>query len=702
MLFLLRDPQLLPLLATIAVNWVLVVRARHLLDRNAVEPAVLSIASGMWAISLGIWFTTPGIYGLAVIITVMPVVLAAAYIRRQYALPIAATSVAVAALGGAYFAFEPWSPVRTVPHWVVVSIIAIFVPALTASSAMAVFHSIARLLDALEEMRAANRALADSERLLERKVEERTADLTRSQRELALARDEALAANRAKSSFLANMSHELRTPLNAIIGYSEMLQEDAHAAGHADYVPDLERILVSGRHLLGLINDVLDLSKIEAGKVDLYPEDFDVAELVRGVLTTTRPLIDKNGNRAAVEGFEESGAMHSDATRLKQILLNLISNAAKFTHDGTIRLCVAREQWDCREWLEFDVADTGIGIPPDQIERIFEAFSQADTSTTRNYGGTGLGLAITRRFCRMLGGDVEVSSRLGQGSEFRVRLPADLREAAQPPAEEVAAPAEAATAPEEAGAPADGRTRVLVIDDDEAARRLMRRHLEREGYAVVTAAGGEEGMRLARERRPDLITLDVLMPKTDGWTVLSRLKADAELADVPVILVSVADDQNLGYALGAADYLSKPIDRERLVAVLSRFAAPGSRTPVLVVDDQAETRQLLRRTIEKAGFPVVEAEDGRSALARVAEGAPALILLDLMMPVMDGFEFLTALRDREEWSEIPVVIVTAKDLTPDERKRIDGSVERVLRKGDFSRERLLAEVRRILPARTPG
>jgi signal transduction histidine kinase/CheY-like chemotaxis protein len=688
------DPLVSLLFAAICVNWAVVVHARRLLYRDAVAPAVWSIATGMWAISLGIWFTVPDIYGLAVIIMTMPIVLAAAYLRRRYVVPIGGISVAVALAGGLYFAFEPWQPAQGVRDWAIKSIIAVFVPALTASSAFAVWHSTSRLLATLHEMRVANRALAESESVLERKVEERTADLTRSQRELALARDEALAANRTKSTFLANMSHELRTPLNAIIGYSEMLQEEARDAGHDGYVPDLERILASGKHLLGLINDVLDLSKIEAVKVELFAESFDVAELVRGVAATIQPLIEKNGNRLELDDLAAAGSMYSDATRLRQILFNLLSNAAKFTRQGTIRVSVTRESRTGGDRLCFAVRDTGIGMTPEQQSRLFQAFSQGDASTTRDYGGTGLGLAITKRFCEMLGGDVELTSEPGRGSEFRVQLPSELP----------APSAEQSVAVEAPGAepvdPAAGLARVLVIDDDESARDLLRRFLEQQGYAVATAAGGAAGLALARQLRPDVITLDVLMPEVDGWTVLSTLKADVELADIPVILLTMVEEQNLGYTLGASEYLNKPIDRERLAALLRRFVSPESRAPVLVVDDHLETRQLLRRAIEKDGFRVVEATNGREALVRVEAEMPTLILLDLMMPVMDGFEFLTQLREREVWRSIPVAVVTAKDLTAEERERLAGAAEKVLKKGAYSRQELLAEVRRLVAAHT--
>jgi CheY-like chemotaxis protein len=279
----------------------------------------------------------------------------------------------------------------------------------------------------------------------------------------------------------------------------------------------------------------------------------------------------------------------------------------------------------------FRVSDTGIGMTPEQLTRLFEAFSQADAATTRRYGGTGLGLALSRRLCRMMGGDVTVASEAGRGSTFTIRLPAHVAEAVEEPA----APAKASdrTLP--------GVGTVLVVDDEAAVRDLMQRFLIKEGFRVVTASGGEEGLRWARELRPDAITLDVMMPGMDGWAVLSALKADPEIADIPVVMLTIVDDRNLGYALGASDYLTKPIDRERLVTVLRRYRRDG---PVLVVDDDVVVRQLFRRILEPEGHVVVEAENGRVALERLRDVSPSVVLLDLMMPEMDGFEFVGEFR----------------------------------------------------------
>ncbi|MCH6551110.1 MAG: response regulator, partial [Planctomycetes bacterium] len=512
----------------------------------------------------------------------------------------------------------------------------------------------------------------------------------RAAEELRRARKAAEDANKAKSAFLANMSHELRTPMNAILGYSEMLMEEAEDLDQEGFIPDLRKIHGAGKHLLSLINDVLDLSKIEAGKMELYLETFEVGTLLEDVVATIASLVRKNDNTLKIDRDGELGSMHADLTKVRQTLFNLISNSAKFTNAGTITLSAKRERTDEGDWICFGVADTGIGIPPDKIAKLFEEFTQADASTTRQFGGTGLGLAISRRFCRMMGGDVTVESTVGAGSTFTIRLPAEVKtdsakaEAGEP-ARERAEPARLLAEVER------GRS-VLVIDDDPGARDLMERSLTKEGFTVVTAAGGEEGLEAARQIRPAAITLDVMMPGKDGWAVLKELKTDPALRDIPVIMVTMIDDKTMGYTLGAAEYLTKPVDRAQLCQILTKYRCEHPPCRVLVVEDDAQIRELMRRTLEKEGWQVDEAEHGREALERVKEHVPELILLDLMMPVMDGFQFMVELRQDESWRRIPVVVVTAKELTEEDRRQLSGDVEVIMQKGAYSQEQLLERV----------
>ncbi len=503
-------------------------------------------------------------------------------------------------------------------------------------------------------------------------------------------------ANRAKSAFLANMSHELRTPLNAIMGYSEMLQEEAIERKMDVFGADLEKINGAGRHLLALINDILDLSKIEAGKMELFLESFDVAKLIDEVASTVHPLVEKNANTLHIERAPNLGTMRADQIKVRQGLFNLLSNAAKFTHDGRITLDVERALVDDVEWIVFRVADTGIGLNAEQMAKLFQDFTQADASTTRKFGGTGLGLALTRRFCQIMGGDVTVESAPGEGSTFTIRLPAVVQEVKSEPEidELIEVPDNDETDKTEALSPAESC--VLVIDDDPVQRDLMQRFLSKEGFAVRTAAGGDAGLRLARQLRPLAITLDVMMPDMDGWSVLSALKADAALRDIPVIMVTMLDDPERGFTLGAADYATKPVDRQRLSQILKKYTCANPPCPVLMVEDDPATRTITRSILEKEGWKVSEAENGREALACMEQERPSLILLDLMMPEMDGFEFADRVRQRPEWRFIPIVVMTAKDLSAKERGRLSGSVETILHKAGDSREALLKQVRDLV------
>ena len=530
----------------------------------------------------------------------------------------------------------------------------------------------------------AGRKLLEAQKLT---LEEKSAELEQ-------ARAAADTANQSKSIYLANMSHELRTPLNAIIGYSELLAEEAADNGHIELIPDLEKIHVAGKHLLGMINDVLDLSKIESGKMELSLEKLAVDTLLDGVIDTIEPLVHKQGNKLILDAGD-LGSMSTDVTKLRQILINLLGNASKFTQDGTIYLRARRESVGSRGWLVFSVEDTGIGITPAQQGKLFEPFAQAEASTRGKYGGTGLGLALSRRFAELLGGEIQLESVPGEGTTFTVRVPANGRAPRGGPADGAPGANSAATS-----APAAAAGTILIVDDDAAGSELIGRMLAREGFHTLPAADGEEGLRLARELHPDLILLDVMMPSADGWTVLSQLKADPGLADIPVVMISVTRDKALGFAVGAADYLVKPVERESLLRTVEKYLGLSSEHPILVVDDDATTRSMLRRLLERQGWKVVEAANGAEGLARVDEARPSLVLLDLMMPQMGGFAFLAALNDRRLLDvALPVVVLTAKELTRAEHKVLAGYAHKVIQKGSYTGDQLEHEVRRALQAR---
>ena len=415
-----------------------------------------------------------------------------------------------------------------------------------------------------------------------------------TQEELLKAKHAAEDASRAKSAFLANMSHELRTPLNAIIGYSEMLEEETRDSGKLENQQDLRKIQSAGKHLLSLINDVLDLSKIEAGKMGLHLESFNVSLMVEEMVTTLQPAIAKNANKMQVRLANDVDTMRADATKVRQILFNLMSNACKFTDHGTITLDVSQSAMEGQEWIRFRVRDTGIGISAKQQQKLFQEFSQADATISRKYGGTGLGLAISYRFVQMMKGRISVESQPGQGSTFTVYLPAQV----------TLDTAEATQLEGTSGAPAASSQQkaevdtILVIDDDPAVRDLMSRFLTKLGFRAVAAAGGEEGLRLAREVSPLVITLDVIMPETDGWDVLRKLKGDPHLAQIPVIMVTVVDNQVMGFDLGASNYLVKPIDRERLALLIEKHRAARSTASAARVPPRPAATREERRPME--------------------------------------------------------------------------------------------------------
>lgn len=520
---------------------------------------------------------------------------------------------------------------------------------------------------------------------------------------------EAEAASREKSRFLANMSHELRTPLNAIIGYSEMLHEEAEERHDHEQATDLNRIRTAGRHLLSLINDVLDLSKIEAGKTQLYLEDIKLPELISDVVDTISPLMKVNNNKLVVDCHEGLGSIHIDVPKFRQALINILGNAAKFTHDGQVTLSVDREMTPIEGigsgWIVIHVKDTGIGISEEQQDKLFKAFTQADNSTTREYGGTGLGLVISRSICRLMGGDLTVSSQLGRGSEFCIRIPAQVTATEAEIIEEESVASEKLPIPERHRFASERRELeerrekvavILVIDDDISAADLLKRTLGQGGFQVESAVSGEEGLRKARELVPDLILLDILISDVIGWPILTQLKQDPALAHIPVVMHSVLDERNTAFSLGATDYLTKPTNNRQLLDTVIRNVRRPEGATILVIDDDVDTRRLMRMVFENEGWNVAEEVDGKLGLMRVIENPPSAIVLDLNMPRMSGEEFLASLKEKPEFRDIPVFALTGKDLSEDERNELLKHVDMIVEKGPHSLDILLGKIREFV------
>jgi signal transduction histidine kinase/DNA-binding response OmpR family regulator len=538
-----------------------------------------------------------------------------------------------------------------------------------------------------ERFRAMAYQLREHINTLEQRVDERTRDLRLKAEELARANDDLVRLTKLKSDFLARMSHELRTPLNSIIGFSDLMLAEGCGPLNGEQRDALERVNRNGANLLQLINDILDISKIEADRLTLKFGSVSLRAVVDNALGTL--MLRANDKKIALTAAVDPDLpmLYTDEIRLLQILTNLLSNAVKFTEQGGVTLTARATDGDR---VVIAVQDTGIGINAEDVPKLFTEFYQADSSRTRRYEGTGLGLAITKRLVEALGGTVSVQSELGVGSTFTAVLPvvATDGQAERTPRQ----------APAAAGARAggEGERTILVIDDDPETHLLVTENLKPVHARLLSASTGAAGIVLARREHPDLILLDVRLPDRQGWEVLHDLKVDAATADIPVIVVSVIDRESLGFSLGAADYLVKPVNWDQLFKVLGRLGIVPEGGEILVVDDDVETRQLMRRTLEAKGFTVAEATDGRQALALARERRPSLMLLDLIMPVMDGFDTLNHLREDPRTADLPVVVLTAKDLTDDDRDRLGGKVQALFQKQRVPLDQLVTEVRSII------
>ncbi|WP_333681189.1 response regulator [Dyella sp.] len=504
-----------------------------------------------------------------------------------------------------------------------------------------------------------------------------------TEQELRIAKLEAEAANRAKSLFLANMSHELRTPLNSIIGLSELTFEQAEEHEDRETAEIMQRVVNAGRHLLSLINDILDISRIESGRIELHTEVVHVQTLLDTIINSMQPLAKANGNRLLLEIAPDVDSVCVDVTRLRQVVLNLIGNAIKFTRNGEVKVKVSSQH----EQLQIVVADTGIGMTPEQLQRIFEPFEQADRSIARRFGGSGLGLTISRQLLGLMEGHISVSSDIQSGSVFTVTLPIGDVSSAE------AHPALATLAPQ----PASGRNPVvLVVDDDEDACELVRNALERDGINVVSASSGEQALTLTRSLRPAVMVLDILLGDMTGWDVLAAIRADPDHAELPVILCTVTDpDQRTG-VLGVVEHLTKPFDREHLSHLVQRFVGNATSSSLLVVDDDDFYRDSIANMLRQAGHQVDTAPNGEHALSIMRNRPPDLLLLDMVMPGMDGLAVIEAMRTDPMLAPVPIMLVTAADISPEISRNLYERAVMLVRKDAPNHVDVVYHVHRLL------
>jgi signal transduction histidine kinase/CheY-like chemotaxis protein len=501
-------------------------------------------------------------------------------------------------------------------------------------------------------------------------------------KEMEESRDEALEANEQRSKFFANMSHELRTPLNAILGYGEMLYEECEDLGYDDLMPDLKKITTSGTHLLSLINNILDLSKIESGKMELYLTSFEIEKVVETLRDINAPLAAKNDNGFKIEVQEAIGSMTQDETKLRQCVTNFLSNAFKFTKGGLVTLNVSTFDKDGAEMIEFKVTDDGEGMSQEGVSKVFEEYEQAERSTSATHGGTGLGLPISKRFAELMGGGVTVSSEKGKGSVFTIFIPRICEEAEDLENEEVSALA--------------GENLCVLIDDDIAMHDLVKRTIKKAGLTLLGATNGEQGLNMIRETKPKLILLDVLMPGRDGWSILKECKSDESIKDIPVIMVSQMSQESLAFSLGADDYLTKPIERNKFLDIVKKFVSKESKNnTILIVDDDENTRDILSRALEDNGFKAITAKDGNEGLKQLVND-PTLIVLDLEMPRMDGFEFLEKFVTMEFKSKPNVIVYSGKELNEVQEELLKANVEGLLKKDEVSINQLPNLISKVL------
>jgi len=510
-----------------------------------------------------------------------------------------------------------------------------------------------------------------------------TEELQRRGNELEDASRRIQEADRLKSQFLANMSHELRTPMNSIIGFSEILIERLHDSLDPKHVSFLRHILTSGQHLLGIINDILDLSKIEAGKMEVYAETFEVRPVIESVCTVMRGMGKTKAPSFVVNAAPDLPPIETDLAKFKQILYNLLSNAMKFSPpDAPITISAM----SLDETITISVRDEGIGIDTKNHDVIFEEFRQIDGTARREFGGTGLGLALVKRFVQLQGGWVRVDSERGKGSTFSFTLPVHSKAAVVSRIPELI--------------PAEQRAeRVLVVEDDAHAYELISTALGSAGYLSVRARHGDEAIRLAREARPIAVTLDLVLPGIDGWEVLKTLKSDDATRDIPVVIISRVDERDLGVALGADDYFVKPVDRDRLLnRVRQLTTADQSKTRLLLIDDDTSLHELLDDELTRLGYTIESAFNGETGFAAAKENAPDVIILDLMMPGMSGFEVAGLLKDHPSTARIPILVLTSKEISADDRRELQSKVAACVQKGQSARDQLVAEIRRLRSA----